>query len=161
MIKYILLIVLIAITIINFYSFTIGKKIKKNNELQFLLLQKKLEEKSLKIIEKEKILVNSKHFFVSDINEGFLLILDNAKKLVLIISDDTYNTYLAKDIVACKSIFKKNKNVLLQSSSIIETNDSEYEFTFGTKKRKANSVLGKFIIDTTDQFTDLINDFIK
>jgi hypothetical protein len=50
---------------------------------------------------------------------------------------------------------------LLQSSSIIETNDSEYEFTFGTKKRKANSVLGKFIIDTTDQFTDLINDFIK
>lgn len=161
MIQYILLFILISITLINIYSFTFGKKIKKNNEQQFNQLKIKLEQKSVKILKTNNILVSSKHFFVSDINEGFLLIFDFTKQLFIIITEDGYDKFYSKDVVKCENyIYKKDKSLLL-SKSIISTNSNESEYIFGTKKRKASSLLGKFIIESTEQFTLLINNFIK
>lgn len=161
MIKYILLIILILITLINIYSFTYGRKIKKNNEQQLNFLKITLEKKSKEILKSKKITASSKHFFVSDIDEGFLLIFDKINNLFVVITETGYDIFYSKDVIECKNIINKEGKFLLTSKSIISTNLGDTEFVFGEKKRKSSTILAKFIIDTTQQFTSLIDSFIK
>jgi hypothetical protein len=149
------------ITLLNIYSFTYGKKVKKNNEKQFNQLKIKLEQKSIEILKTNNISASSKHFFVSDINEGFLLIFDFTKQLFIIITEDGYDKFYSKDVVKCEPSINKDGKSLILAKSIISTNFDDTEYIFGTKKRKASSLLGKFIIESTEQFTSLINNFIK
>lgn len=161
MIKYIILTILVILTILNIYSFTFGRKQKKKNAKQLEILRNSLEKKSVKILKSNKVKTSSKHFFVSDINEGFLLIFDNQNKLFMVITETGTEKFYCKDVLECKTEIYKEDKYLLSSETIVKTESGDTEFVFGSVKRKSKSIFGQFIVDTTHQFTNLINTFLK
>ncbi|MCY1153333.1 MAG: hypothetical protein OWP43_13035 [Sphaerochaetaceae bacterium] len=161
MIKSIILTILVILTFINLYLITIGKRQKKKNLKQLEILRESLEKSSIEILKSTNMNISSKHFFVTDINRGFLLIFDKINKKFIVINETGFDIFEVNSFKECKSKIIIEGKFLLLSATILTTDKNSKEFIFGSKKRKSKSLFGKFIIDTTNQFTHLINTFIN
>lgn len=157
--QYILLAVLVIITIINLYFHIWGKKVRLNNQSHLLILQNELNKKSEQILKENGLTVFSKHLFVSDSNEGFILIFDKENKKIVIVEKDNSHLFNSKDIIKCEKRIKSDTKKLYKATVSVETQFETFEYFLGTTNRKKNSIIGKFIIDNCDSFCSLINDF--
>lgn len=161
MIKYIILVLLLFVTIINIYSITLGKKKKNYNELLVNNLKMLIEKRYIEIVNTIGFIESKRYFFVSDCNKGFLLAFDSTNHIFIIITETNYNIFKSNEVHFCNKSISKEGKYLLQSKAVISTESDNVEIIFGSKKRKSSSILGKFIIDSTTHFSKLINDFIK
>ncbi len=142
-----ILILLIIITLINFYYFTYGRKIKLNNKKHFEKLQFILEKKYNKFILDKKINPTYKKLIVSDDNSGFIIIIDKNNDNLIFIEENKTNIIKTETIESIEKNIKNDDKYLFEANITIQTNDNIFTYFFGTKKRKLKSVISKFIID--------------
>ncbi len=145
--EYILLIILIIISIINFYYFFYGRRLKNKNNKYYQELQLKLEDRYSNYIKKNNITPLYKKLIVSDDNKGFIVLISNQQSKIIFIEEKSINQIDFNKIKKFDKIIEKDKKNLIKAEILIQTNDNIFVYKFGTKKRKLNSILAKFIID--------------
>ena len=159
--EYILLIILIIISIINFYYFFYGRRIKNKNNKYYQELQLKLENKYSKYIKKNNITPLYKNLIVSDDNKGFIVLISNQLSKIIFIEEKAINQIDFKEIKKIDKIIEQDKKNLIKAEILIQTNDNVYIYKFGTKKRKLNSILAKFIIDNCNSTYSSIEELLN
>jgi hypothetical protein len=156
-IQYVLLVLLVAITLLNIYALTVGKKKKQQATANYKQTLRDLELKAYDLMKEHKLSFDEKHGYINDSGSGILLTFDNEKQMAGITLSDEFYLFPFSDFVDCKQTYETLQNKKLSNISVeIETKDSIITLLFGLKAWRPNSYLGKFLLSDTQEFCTIL-----
>lgn len=155
--QYLLLVLLAAVTVLNIYALTVGKKKKQQASVNYQQTLRNLEQRAFELMKEHKLSFDEKHGYINDIGAGILLAFDNEKKMVGITLAEDFYLFGFSDYISCKQKYETLENKKLSNISVeIDTQDSIITLVFGSKAWKPTSYLGKFLLSDTQEFCTIL-----
>jgi len=159
---YILLAAAIIITIFNAIFLYRSRKFKRIAAQKYRELMGHLKDKTLEVMEEEGLHFNHVYHFATDINEGYFISVDTARRKVSIASKKDMTSEVeislydfsdivssSVEVVADESDPRYYKRVTLHVQT--KTSDGTLEITIGHNKAKRTSSIGEFVLSTAEQ----------
>lgn len=161
-IQYILLVLLAAFTLFNFYNFTAGKKRRKAAHNDYKRTLALLEQDAMKVVKREKVAFETKVGYINDQNQGILLTFDKKHELVGIFLSGEHHIIRKDEFVSATRRYeqyyaKKITNIVVD----VETTASILTVTFGTRAFRPTGYLGKFILSDSEEFATRITEHLR
>ncbi len=158
-IQYILLVLLAALTVFNFYYFTVGRKRKGMAKAQYQQTLGIIERQAVAIVKREILPIETQMGYLNDRNQGILLTFDKAGQMAAIFLDGEHHIITADQFVKASQRYdqdgpKKITNVTVE----VETVDSLLSLNFGGGSYRPTSYLGKFILEDSKDFCDRLTE---
>ncbi|NCC65575.1 MAG: hypothetical protein EOM15_13060, partial [Spirochaetia bacterium] len=105
-IQYVLLAFLVAITLLNLYALTVGKKKKQQATANYQQTLRDLELKAYDLMQKHKLSFDEKHGYINDSGSGILLTFDTKNRMVGITLSDEFYLFPFSDFIDCKQKYE-------------------------------------------------------
>lgn len=161
-IQYLLLVLLAAFTLFNFYNFTVGKKRRKAANSTYKHTLALLEQDAMAVVKKKKVAFETKVGYINDQNQGILLTFDTAHELVGIFLAGEHHIIRADEFVSAIRRFeqsgqKKITNIVVD----VETTTSILTVSFATRAYRPTGYLGKFILQDSEEFAARITEHLR
>ncbi|NLZ76419.1 MAG: hypothetical protein GX911_00415 [Spirochaetales bacterium] len=157
--QYILLVILILFTLVNFYAFTFGRKRSEQGKALYRQTLNQLHQKALTEMKRHGISFEEQRGYLNDLNEGILLAFDTKKKIAGIVLKDSFFHFPYENLVSCTRQYDTLANKkITHVRVIIETTDEYITLLFGSRSYKPNSFLGKFILEDSQEFCTILTE---
>lgn len=158
--QYFFLVLLILVTLANFYSLTFGKKRKQQGKTLYQQTLRQLQEKARDEMKTWKLSFEEQRGYFNDANEGILLAFDNKAQVVGIILKDSFFHFAYADLVSCTRHYDTLTNKKITNIHVVvETKEEYITLLFGTRSYKPNSYLGKFILEDSQEFCTFLTEY--
>jgi hypothetical protein len=152
----ILLMVLVAITLFNIYAFVAGKRKKAASAVEVNRQQKELGEHALVLAKKERLDFNLHTMYMNDQGQGIFLAFDEKRKKLGIFMADDDRLFSYDDIVSVNREEKRDGGYVQDICLVLTTEEEKISYSFGKERRKASSMLGKFILNDAEECVTVI-----
>lgn len=158
-VQYILLVLLAALTIFNFYYFTVGRKRKNAAKVQYQQTLGIIERQAVTIVKREKLPIATQMGYLNDRNQGILLTFDKAGEMAAIFLDGEHHIITSDQFVKASQHYDEDgPNKITNVTVEVETTDSLLSLSFGDGSYRPSSYLGKFILEDSKDFCDRLTD---
>jgi len=156
-IQYLLLVLLIAFTLVNIYSFTIGRKKRKSASHNYQEILRKLEQQAFNYMKKHKLKFVEKRGYITDSGEGILLTFDFDHQKVGITLSEEIHVFDFSEFITCERTYDTLNNGKITNVEVnVKTTRGDITLLFGSKPRKPKSYLGGFLLSDSQEFCDYL-----
>lgn len=159
---YIILIILLMFTLLNFYAQIVSKRKRKVGEAQFKALAARMERVAYEEMRRRHITFDEKRHYVNDKDQGILLCADNARQLLGLVIDGDFTLIPFDAIKEAKCVVHYLDDAKKHYDSIdlvLDTKDETMTIHFATKHYRTKGFFGDFMLKNSEDCAFLINHY--
>lgn len=150
---YILLMVLIAVTLFNFYAMITSKKRRARSAASYQQEMGTIENNLLKLMKERALNFTTVKRLMNDKGEGIIVVTDPDKRKAAIGMRGDIELFSFEDLESAgKEYLRGEKGKLLGSRVYAVISGTKYEYTIGSRPFRPKGPLGKVVYDTTEEF---------
>ena len=153
----IILIVLIPLTVLNLYYFTIGKKKKRAAAQGYRQIFSELEKKTITELAKNHLEFDQRQAFLNDAGQGVMLSFSEQSRQMAITLKDSFHLIPFSDVRTCSVRHDESNGKYFNIRVELKTTDRPITIAFGTRHWSPKSIWGKMIIEDATEFCNLVN----
>ncbi len=150
---YILLMVLIALTLLNFYAMLTSKKRRAQSARSYQMEMSEVEGRLLKLMKERALNFTEVWRFMNDKGEGIVLVTDPEKRMAAIGMRGDTELFSFDDITDARADFTKSGRRYREASVTATIRGTEYTYQIGTKPFWRKGIIGKVVYQTAEEFT--------
>ncbi len=159
---YIAVMLLIALTLFNFYALITARKRKSTAKGSYHFEMDAIESKLLRLMKERGLNFSIVRRFMNDRGDGIIFVSDPENRKAAIAMKDDIELFSFEDLEdAGKEYLKNEKDKTLGSRVYAVISGTRIEYTIGSKPFNPRGLMGKVIYETTEEFFKELETILK
>lgn len=152
-----LIVILVPVTALNIYYFTIGRKKKQEAIRRYKQALAELESKTIAEMEKNHLQFEEKQSFLNDAGQGVQLSFSRKDQQMAVTLKDAFHLVPFSQMEPCSVHYDEADGKYANIRVEIKTPDAVIPIVFGTRAWRPRSIMGKMILEETTECCNLVN----